>query len=195
MFINKYTATRIYIEEVVIENLNKLNIAGIENIENLYFVKNFDNNQNICWTIETQGTNLNKILALDIINFENTYSDNIWEIYNIFGVEAARTFLISEFKNLMTDINVCHIKILAERMTFIGKISSISRYTMRADASSVLGKASFEETLDNFINACFFSETEQTNGVSASVMLGKRSNVGSGLCDLLINVAELPPIR
>ena len=119
-------------------------------------------------------------------------SNNIWDIYNVLGVEAARQFIIDEFMTLMEGINACHIQLLADKMTHRGTISSISRYTMRTEESGPFSKASFEETRDNFLRAGFYGQQEETKGVSSSIICGKRSKIGTGLCDLIIDVKTLP---
>ena len=77
-------------------------------------------------------------------------------------------------------------------MTFCGSVSSISRYTMRTSDSGPMGKASFEETMDNFLRAGAYGQDETTNGVSASIICGKRAQFGTGLCELKIDVNKLP---
>jgi hypothetical protein len=113
----------------------------------------------------------------------------MWDIYESLGIEAARQFLIDEFMNVVssdgTYINICHVMLLVDLMTFSGSISSISRYGIKRDQAGPLAKASFEESLDNFLKAGVFGDVESTKGVSASIMCGKRSKIGSGLCDLL----------
>jgi hypothetical protein len=87
-----------------------------------------------------------------------------------------------------TYINVCHVMLLVDIMTFSGTISSVSRYGIKRAQAGPLAKASFEESLDNFLKAGVFGDVETTNGVSASIMCGKRSKIGTGLCDLLYHI-------
>lgn len=63
---------------------------------------------------------------------------------------------------------------------------------MRGEGSGALGKASFEETLDNLLNAGVYGEKESTDGVSASVICGKLGKFGTGICELKMDVAKLP---
>ena len=115
----------------------------------------------------------------------------MWEIYEICGIEATRQFLIDEYKNVVssdgTYINERHIKILVDLMTQHGIICSISRYGMKKDNSGPIAKASFEQSLDNFIKAGFYGEVEKLNSISSNILCGKKSNIGTGLCDLLQN--------
>ena len=143
-------------------------------------------------TISTQYNNYKKLLAIDIIDATRTISNNVWDIYEVLGIEAAREFLIQEFMSIMEGINSCHACLLVDRMTFNGNIASITRYTMKKDDSGPFGKASFEETMDNFLNAAVKGEVEPTEGVSASIICGKRANIGTGLIDVKLDLSLLP---
>jgi DNA-directed RNA polymerase beta' subunit len=166
----------------------------------MYFIK--DNKTN-GWMVETECTiitklplqRLSSILAHPDVDMKRVVSNNIWDIYHIFGIEAARQFMINQFMNIMPGINLSHTILLVDRMTFLGTISSISRYTMRKDDASVFSKCSFEETLDNFIRAALYGQEEPAKGVSASVICGKKANIGSGMCSLRMDLSVLPPSK
>jgi DNA-directed RNA polymerase II subunit RPB1 len=79
-------------------------------------------------------------------------------------------------------------------MTYNGIITSISRYAMRAEGSGALSKASFEETLDNLLNAAVYGERECTDGVSASIICGKLGKFGTGVCELKVDMSKLTGI-
>jgi DNA-directed RNA polymerase beta' subunit len=185
LFITADNASEIYLEEVVQPVLNKFVICGINRIEAIYLKDDIQ-------TFETDGSNLEKLLGLPFVDSTKTISNNIWEIYNVLGIEATRKFLIEELMMIMEGINKCHIQLLADKMTNGGIISSISRYSMRTSDSGPLGKASFEETMDNFLKAAIYGQEEETKGVSSSIICGKRSQIGSGFCELRINVDCLP---
>lgn len=184
-----------YIEEVVIPELEKMVISGIDKIDGIYFIREEgkDEKGEEKWMIETNGSNLIKLLAHPDVDEKRTKSNNIWDIYSILGIEATRQFMIDEFISVMEGINVPHITLLVDRMTFLGTISSISRYTMRDDESGPMGKASFEETLDNFLKAGLYGQIEPAQGVSSSIICGKRSNMGTGLCTLIPDLRKLQP--
>jgi DNA-directed RNA polymerase beta' subunit len=118
-------------------------------------------------------------------------TNNIWDIYNTLGVEAARQYIFEELVTIMPSISTHHSKFLVDYMTKTGMITSISRYTMRSEGSGALSKASFEETLDNLMNAGLHGETENPNSVSTSIICGKLGTFGSGVCDLKVDVSKL----
>ena len=114
----------------------------------------------------------------------------MWEIYHNLGIEAARQFLIDEFTFVVSSdgsyINARHIMLVSDIMTQHGSILSISRYGIKREQTGPIAKASFEESLDNFMKAGAFGETDITDGCSASIMLGKMTKAGTGLCELLL---------
>jgi DNA-directed RNA polymerase beta' subunit len=192
----------IYIEEIVIPLLEQIYICGIPGITDIYFTKD---NANDTWYIETDGFNsktissgissFKRVLALPYIEYSLTISNNVWDIYEVFDIEAARQFLIEEFMSIMEGINICHANLLVDRMTFSGSVSSITRYTLKNDASGPMGKASFEETMDNFLNAAIKGEHEPTNGISASIICGKQSLIGTGMVNVMIDIPALPKVH
>lgn len=182
LFINKENSKQIYMEECVKNILENMLLFGIDGIDTIYYTE-----ENGEWIIETDGGDYLKVMSHKDVDSTRTVSNNVWDIYELLDIEASRTFLINEFLDIMEGINLCHVKLLVERMTFLGTISSISRYTMRKEECGPLGKASFEETLDNFLKAASNGETEPTTGVSASIICGKRARFGTGMIDLKID--------
>lgn len=185
LFLDSSNAREIYLEEVVQPILYNITICGIPGIKNIFF--NDDQN-----SFETDGSNFKKILGLPFVDYTKTVSNNVWDIYYTLGIEAAREFLIEEFMSIMSGINRCHIQLLSEKMTHAGTISSISRYTMRDDEGGPMGKASFEESMDNFIKAGVYGQKEETCGVSASIICGKVAQIGTGVCELKMDIKNLP---
>ena len=190
-YVNENNAIEIYLEDVVQPNLKNLHVCGIPGVNEIFYVSEKDE-----WIVETntsatdtsKSSNLKRIMALPYVDTVRTISNNIWEIYDTLGVEATKQFLVEEFMSIMDGINECHAKLLVDRMTFTGGIASISRYTLKNDECGPMGKASFEESLDNFLNAAANGEIEPTRGISASIICGKRSNTGTGMVSLRMKI-------
>jgi len=182
-YINEENKWFIYIEDVVIPNLNSILICGIKGIKD--YIINKENGE---YCIDTEGVNLIDLIKNPCIDFSRTISNNMWDNYNIFGIEACRQFLIDEFQKVLnndgTHINHRHITLLVDTMTYSGIISSISRHGIKGRVSP-MARASFEESLDNFIKAGVFGEREHTKSVSSSIMLGKNTRIGTGVVDLI----------
>jgi DNA-directed RNA polymerase beta' subunit len=187
LFIDTDNASEIYLEECVQPALEKITVCGIAGVSEIYYIR--DNGE---WIIETDGSDFQKIMAHPSVDYTRTISNNVWDIYETLGIEASRQFLIEEFMGIMEGINECHTKLLVDRMTNSGTISSISRYTLRKGGGGPMGRASFEETMDNFLNAAAHGDIEPTKGVSASIICGKRANIGTGMMDITMDLSQLP---
>lgn len=175
-----------YVNTVIIPKLSELKVSGIENVRDVFYDKKDSE-----WIIETQGSNLVKILNMTGVSKIKTMSNDMWEIYNVLGIEAAREFLVEEFTATIssdgTYVNKCHVELLVDAMTFGGYIMSVSRYGQRKMKCSPLTKASFEQSLDNFLKAGVTGEKEMINSVSSSVMTGKLPTCGTGTFEMIIN--------
>lgn len=182
VYINKTNYIDIYLKEVVLPNLYQIHINGIENISNIFYVKDTS------WYIQTSGGHISNILSLPFVDTVKTMSNNMWDVYQTFGIEATRQFIIDEFIKVVssdgTYINKRHVTVLVDIMTNTGNITSISRYGTTRESFGIISKASFEESIDNFMKAGVFSEKELVNGVSSSILCGARSSVGTGLIDV-----------
>jgi len=135
------------------------------------------------------------LLSLPMVDPTRTISNNMWEILSIFGIETARQFLVDELTNTIsfdgTFINKRHILLIADIMTNLGTITSISRYGARQTDVGPMSKASFEDCMSNFLNAGAHSITETTDGVSATIMCGKMPKIGTGACELKLDLNAL----
>lgn len=185
VFIDQDNMKEIYLEEVVQPKLEQILISGIKGVRQMFFNKDIENKEK--WMVETEGTNFREILSHPKIDKVRSISSNIWEIYDTLGVEAVRQFLIEQFSKSMPDVVLSHVMLLVDKMTFKGSISSITRYTMKKEDRGPFSKASFEETLSNFLNAGIYGQEEPVKGVSASIICGKVPKIGSGLTKLRMN--------
>lgn len=175
------------LEDKIYPQLATIAICGIERVQNIFFLKSTSTSTDAPeWYIETDGSNLESILNLPYVDSYRTYSNDIWEIYALFGIEAVRAYIVEELTQLMPTIHASHITLLADRMTVSGRLRSISRYTRKHENSSVLSKATFEETLSGFLRSALLNEVDSVNGSSASIICGRIPKVGTGLNDLVL---------
>jgi DNA-directed RNA polymerase beta' subunit len=134
------------------------------------------------WMLDTDGTNLQDIFANPNIDQYRTRSNDIYEIYQTLGIEAARNALYIEFMEVVGEdaINYRHMSLLIDTMTNRGTLMSVDRHGINRGDVGPLAKSSFEETTDMLINASMFSEHDHINGVSANIMLGQLPPCGTG---------------
>lgn len=178
-------------EETIFQQLMDMKLCGVNGIVRYDFKKPDIISNSGEWYIETRGGTFNDINCLsDIFDLTKTKTTSVWDVYNTFGIEATKQFLIQELKTVMDGVDVCHIKLLVERMTYSGTIEPITRYTMRSDESP-LSRASFEESFETFMKAAKYKEVEPFNGVSASVIGGKKAEIGTYMCDVYMDIDKL----
>jgi DNA-directed RNA polymerase beta' subunit/intein/homing endonuclease len=141
------------------------------------------------WALDTDGTNLMDILANPNVDSTRTVSNDIREIYDTLGVEAARSALYNELINVTSEgsMNYRHLSLLIDTMTYKGILMSIDRHGINRGDTQVLSKCSFEETTDILINASIFSEYDDVNGVSGNVMLGQKPPCGTGVVNIFLD--------
>ena len=141
------------------------------------------------WVLDTDGTNLIEILSNPNIDATRTISNDIREIYEVLGIEAARNALYHELINVTSEgsMNYRHLSLLIDTMTYKGQLMSIDRHGINRGDIGPLAKSSFEETTDMLINASIFSEYDNMNGVSANVMTGQVANIGTGDCSIVLD--------
>jgi len=211
-----YDARRFYMSKIVAPKIRGLVICGIHGISKIYrrkakcnesfsgfplkpeIAKNVGEKEQE-WIVDTDGTNLSAILALPGVDSYRTISNDMWEIYNILGIEAARAYLFNEFMNIVNSggvsINSVHIAMLVGKMTYTGTIRAIARFGVETSQYDPITRATFEEVMSQLITSAMFSEIDNLNGISSNNVLGKKINAGTGTVKLQkIPVKVVPTI-
>jgi DNA-directed RNA polymerase II subunit RPB1 len=147
------------------------------------------------WVLDTTGTNLLTALSLDYIDVTRTISNDIQEIYNVLGIEAARVAIYNELSEVLefdnTYINYHHLIMLADRMTASASMVSIFRHGINNDDIGPIAKASFEETPEMFLKAARHAELDEMRGVSANVMCGQEGFFGTSSFKVLLDMNKM----
>jgi DNA-directed RNA polymerase II subunit RPB1 len=182
--------------------LNNIILKGIKGIPKIIIrtIKNYmvekDGNYvpEDIWVLDTVGSNLKEILAIDYIDTERTYSNDIREIYRTLGIEAARQCIYNELAEAFSDttyINYHHMSLLCDRMCATQKMVSIFRHGINNDDIGPIAKASFEETPEMFLRAARHAELDVMTGVSSNIMCGQEGYYGTGSFQVLLNIDEM----
>ena len=144
------------------------------------------------WVLESDGTNILELMDSEYVDYTRTISNDIHEIKNTLGIEAARESLIEMMEELFEEyINLRHIGLLCDIMTNKGVLTPINRQGINIGDTGPLGKCSFEDTTDQLIKAGMYGEIDHLHGVSANIMLGQLINSGTGMCDILLDEEKL----
>jgi DNA-directed RNA polymerase II subunit RPB1 len=183
--------------------LNNIVLRGVEGIRNVlprklqnYIVKDEGKySRKDVWILDTTGTNLLEVLALDYIDTTRTYGNDISEIFNVLGIEAARQIIFNEFTDVMefsdVNINYHHLSLLCDRMTSNKDMVPIFRSGILHDNIGPISKSTFEVHTEVFLGAARHADFDNMRGVSASVMMGQHGYFGTGCFGLVLDMKEM----
>jgi DNA-directed RNA polymerase II subunit RPB1 len=146
------------------------------------------------WTIVTAGSNMVDVMRNDYVDYARTTTNDVYEVYLVLGIEAARQVLITELRSVLGDLPLDHrhLSLLADTMSNRGFFMSIDRHGINHRGElGPLAKCSFEQTTDMLIKAGVFAERDRINGVSANIMLGQVAPCGTGDCEVLLDTEKL----
>ena len=167
------------------EKIKDTHIGGVKDINQVLPVKRGDE-----YIIVTAGSNLPDILQIEGIDAYRTKTNNIFEIKEVLGVEAARQSIINEVFNVIENqgfnVDIRHIMLVADTMCFSGGVKGITRYGVVSEKASALARASFETPIKHIINAALIGEVDQLNSVVENVMLNQAVPIGTGVPDLIM---------
>lgn len=145
------------------------------------------------YKIITEGSNLVAALSTEGVDHRRTISNNIYEVAEVLGIEAARALIIKEMKNVLDeqglDVDLRHIMLVADAMTLNGRIRQVGRHGVAGEKPSVLARAAFEVTVKHLVDAAVRGEVDELKGVVENVMVGSRIvPLGTGIVKLLMLV-------
>ena len=148
------------------------------------------------YVLDTDGSNFIKVMNHPLVDGTKLYSTNVWDVYEVLGIEATRAILFNEIQNLFESVgvNYRHMCLLCDVMTRFGKLMSIDRYGINKNDIGTLAKASFEETEKILLKAALFGEVDPVTGVSANIMMGQPIRGGTAFSQILLDDEMLPKL-
>ncbi|KAF2662397.1 beta and beta-prime subunits of DNA dependent RNA-polymerase [Lophiostoma macrostomum CBS 122681] len=153
--------------------------------------------EDVCneWILDTTGTALAEVLAVEGVNSEKTSCNSFIEILGVLGIEAARKGLMKELHMVLSFdgsyVNHRHQALLVDIMTQRGLLMAITRHGINRNDTGALMRCSFEETVEILLDAAGFGELDDCRGVSENIMLGQLAPMGTGEFDLVMDNAML----
>lgn len=134
--------------------------------------------------VSTVGANLESLIMRDDVDTSVTYSNNIRLVNEIFGIEAARSVLITEFWKLLersgSKISPRHVLLVADFMTNRGVVLGLTSSGLSLQPSATLTLMTFERPADHIFRMGMTGNEETINSVSSCVMTGQPPMVGTG---------------
>jgi DNA-directed RNA polymerase II subunit RPB1 len=151
------------------------------------------------WILDTTGTNLLEALGLEYTDSTRTYSNDIKEIFDVLGLEAARQVIHNELVEVMefsgVYINYHHVSLLCDRMTTNKDMVSIFRTGLFNDDIGPIAKATFEVHTEVLLDAARYGEFDHMRGVSANVMCGQNGFYGTNAFQLVLDMNEMSKLE
>ncbi|MGB3908274.1 MAG: DNA-directed RNA polymerase subunit A'' [Methanomethylovorans sp.] len=161
------------------KSINNITLKGIEGIKRVVIRK--DGNE---YMLYTEGSQLKKVLEVEGVDISRTYTNNIGEIYDVFGIEAARNAIIKEAINTLAEqgltVDIRHIMLVADIMCCDGEVKQIGRHGISGEKASVFARAAFEVTVNHLLDAGMRGDVDELNGVTENIIVGQPIKLGTG---------------
>ena len=191
-------------QDKILNNIVLRGLDGITNVmprklQNMVVKDESKYTRKDTWILDTTGTNLMSCLAMDFIDSTRTISNDIKEVYDVLGIEAAREIIYNEFVDVMefsgVYINYHHLSLLCDRMTSNKDMVSIFRSGILNDNIGPISKSTFEVHTEVLLTASRHAEFDHMRGVSASVMMGQTGTFGTGSFQVLLDMEKINSIQ
>jgi DNA-directed RNA polymerase subunit A" len=178
----------------LVEQLREIIFKGIEDI-NRVVIRKEQLDEGEQFVLYTEGSAFGDVMEIEGVDASRTTSNNIHEIHDNLGIEAAREAIIEETMNTLEeqgldDVNIRHLMLVADIMTNEGEVESIGRHGISGNKDSVLARAAFEVTVNHLLDAAIHGEVDDLNGVTENVIVGKPIKLGTGDVDLRMGASS-----
>ena len=146
--------------------LDSLQISGVKGITETYIARQGEE-----FVVETDGSSLADILASgDAVDCSRCTSNHIHEIMSVLGIEATQNMIYREASDVLGDsgeyVSARHLMLLAAKMCHYGQPVPVTRHGMKRSKAGVLVSASFERTVETFVQAAIHGQTDNCGGVT-----------------------------
>jgi DNA-directed RNA polymerase subunit A" len=165
------------------EKILNAKIKGIKGIKRAIVRKEKDE-----YVIYTDGSDLAAVLEIPGVDTKRIWTNNLYEISKVFGIEAARNHIAREIKRVLDeqglDVDYRHILLVADMMTRDGTIKQVGRHGVTGEKESILARAAFEVTVKHLLDAAIHAEKEEFVGVVENIIIGQPIRLGTGMVEL-----------
>ncbi len=146
------------------------------------------------WIIRTEGSGLEYALKIPGVDKTRTISNNVHEVAEVLGIEAARNVTIKEAMGVLEeqglDVDIRHVMLVADMMTNSGAVLQVGRHGISGEKASTLAKAAFEITIPTIVDASIRGTKDMLRGVAENVIVGRQIPMGTGLIDVYMSMPE-----
>ncbi|MDO8841457.1 MAG: DNA-directed RNA polymerase subunit A'' [Methanocalculus sp.] len=169
----------------LVEHVRNVIVQGIDDIRRVVVRKESGE-----YILYTEGSNLKDVFEVEGVDTSRTRTNNINEISQILGIEAARNAIIHEANSTLREqgigVDVRHIMLVADMMCMDGEVKQIGRHGIAGEKESVLSRAAFEVTVNHLLDASIAHEFDELCGVTENVIVGQPIQLGTGDVRLVV---------
>ena len=187
------------LNNIVLRGVNGITIVNPRLLKSMVVKEDSKYVSKDIWILDTTGTNLQDLFMLDFIDYTRTYSNDIREVYDCLGIEAARQNILNEFNEVMEAsdayVNYHHLSILCDRMTVKSDLVPMFRSGIMNDNIGPISKGTYEMHTEVFLDASRHGDFDQMRGVSANVMCGQPGYYGTNAFNLLLDLNAMNEIN
>ncbi|ORY68638.1 RNA polymerase Rpb1 [Pseudomassariella vexata] len=209
---NKAIEDDVMLKRLADHLLENLTLRGVKGIDRAFLTKGVRTSADpqgamvwikddpLCeeWYLDTSGTALREVLAVEGVDPKRTSTNDLWQIVDVFGIEAARGALLNELRRVLafdgSYVNERHLTLLVDVMCYRGSIAAVTRHGINRADTGALMRCSFEETVEILLEAAATGELDDCRGISENVMLGQLAPMGTGHFDVFLDPKMLDTV-
>lgn len=173
----------------LVKSVQAIILKGIKGIKRVVIRKEESGE----YVLYTEGSVLKEVLAIEGVDAARTRTNNVNEIFEVMGIEAARAALIHEATETLKEqgltVDVRHIMLVADIMTVDGDVKPIGRHGISGEKASVLARAAFEVTVTHLLDSGMRGDVDELRGVTENVIVGQPIRLGTGNVKLIAKKA------
>ena len=167
------------------DKIRDMRLKGVPNVERANVQLDDKTGE---YYLSTIGSNLSRISDMEGIDRSRTYTNNIIEIYQYLGIEAARQAIVNELQATLDgarlEVDVRHLLMVSDVMTSEGEVRAIGRHGVSGTKHSILARAAFEVTVNHLLKAGIIGERDNLTGVAENIIVGQPISLGTGSVEL-----------
>ncbi|MCX6672153.1 MAG: DNA-directed RNA polymerase subunit A'', partial [Methanothrix sp.] len=123
----------------LVEKIKRISLKGVEGLKRVVIRKEGDE-----YILYTEGSSIKKVMQFEGVDPTRIKTNNINEIGEVLGIEAARNAIINEATDTLREqglsVDVRHIMLVADIMTVDGELKQIGRHGVSGEKASVLAR-------------------------------------------------------
>jgi DNA-directed RNA polymerase II subunit RPB1 len=183
----------VILDDILIKGLNNIDDSNIIERNNRFITdKDGSLKQEKENIIITKGINNIDIRYLNGVDLTQTICNNVNDIYELYGIEAVRTYIIEVLLDFIgKDANYNHISLLTDYICHYSYPIAINFHGMMKTDAAITSEAALQQPMTVLQDAAVFSKSDKVHGVSSQIITGQCITRGSCTCKLLFDTEKV----